>query len=324
MAKREIKAKVEQDEGVKALPELGEGFAEIKNLFKAGAVPRQLDYERLIEYVHYLHKLLGVEGEEEAHEPALGHGLTTSEEGVLCVDAKALVGASMITYGDNKLSFGAVGAAGAGLIGDHAVLSFNASAVAAEGSGLSGVGSSLSFNALEVAGSGLSGAGSQLTFDAEAVAGSGLTVANNTLNVNTDALRLSTVSWFYEQMSRFKATHFALAPIDDNNTVPKVSDAHFILFFTPTKNIYVRVRGFATGPNIFDYAPILDNWKWGDDVPENNMGWVYVDNFSLLYPDINDIGGSIKIYIVFKLDGTASTVEKTCLITKLTDEVVIN
>ena len=200
MAKREIKAEVEQNEGVKALPALGEGFTEIKNLFKAGAVPRQLDYERLIEYVHYLHKLLGVEGEEEAHDPALGHGLTTSEEGVLCVDAKALVGASMITYGDNQLSFGAVGAAGAGLIGSGAVLAFDATQVVVEGKGLSGEGSILKFKAAEVAGSGLSGEGNELSFNAEAVAGSGLTAADNKLNVNMEALRLSTVSWFYEQM----------------------------------------------------------------------------------------------------------------------------
>lgn len=46
MAKRETKV-----EGVKALPELEDGFKKVKDLFKAGAVPREADYVMLIEYV---------------------------------------------------------------------------------------------------------------------------------------------------------------------------------------------------------------------------------------------------------------------------------
>ena len=52
MTKRESKV-----DGINALPELGAGFTEIKKFFKAGAVPREADYEKLIEYVHYLPEL---------------------------------------------------------------------------------------------------------------------------------------------------------------------------------------------------------------------------------------------------------------------------
>lgn len=325
MAKREIKAEVEQNDGVKALPALGEGFTEIKNLFKAGAVPRQLDYERLIEYVHYLHKWLGVEGEDEAHEPALGHGLTTSENGVVCVDTEALVGASLTTDDDNKLSFAAQEAAGPGLIGNGAELAFDTTQVATEGSGLSGIGSTLKFNAAEVAGMGLSAEGSKLKLNPALIAGSGLVVENDRLKVNAGALRLGKVSWFFSQMSRFKATHFALAPIDNDNTVPTVSDAHFILFFTLANSKYVRVRGCATGPNIFDDDPGLMDWWWGNKLPQVDIGKVYADNFSLLYSDKDPIEGSIKIHIKYKSagGGGVESAERNCQITKLEAGTII-
>ncbi|HBO5143996.1 TPA: hypothetical protein L4W69_004507, partial [Pseudomonas aeruginosa] len=73
------------------LPEPEYGFQEVAHLFRAGAVPQEADYRKLIEYVHYLHKLLGIEG-EEGHTPALGPGLTTSSGGVLEVDGATLAG----------------------------------------------------------------------------------------------------------------------------------------------------------------------------------------------------------------------------------------
>lgn len=324
MAKRETK-----DEGDNALPELEAGFTDIKNFFKAGAVPREADYAKLIEYVHYLHKLLGVEGEEEGHEPTLGHGLTTSDDGVLCVDAQALVGAPLTTDDNNKLTLDASAAAGYGLSGDGSKLAFNPAAVAQEGSGLEGDNVVLKFNAEEVAqaGSGLKGEGITLKFNAQEVAGSGL-IADTTndikLNVDTGALRLSTVNWFYQQMALYKATHFALAPIESGGVVPKVSEAHFILFFTRANDNYVRVRGFATGPNIFDYAPLVVNWEWGGQIPQVNVGRVYADNFSLLYSDTGSISGTINIKIAFKIGDNFFASERSCVVTELKADTIIN
>ncbi|MCH4872978.1 hypothetical protein [Pseudomonas sp. TMW22091] len=67
------------------LPELEKGFEEIKSLFRTGAVPKESDYASMIEYVHYLHKLLGIEGADSDHTPQLGSGLTTNADGVLSV-----------------------------------------------------------------------------------------------------------------------------------------------------------------------------------------------------------------------------------------------
>lgn len=94
MAKRESKV-----EGVNVLPELEAGFTEIKNLFKAGSVPRESDYTKLIEYVHYLHKLLGVEGSDGDKGPGLGEGLSLSSEGLLNVEV-----GSGIEILENKIS----------------------------------------------------------------------------------------------------------------------------------------------------------------------------------------------------------------------------
>lgn len=90
MAKRETKV-----EGVKELPELEGGFKKVKDLFKAGAVPREADYVMLIEYVHYLHKLLGVEGEDGSSGPGLGVGFIKAEGSALDVDVDALAGAGL-------------------------------------------------------------------------------------------------------------------------------------------------------------------------------------------------------------------------------------
>lgn len=94
MAKRKSKV-----EGVNELPELEAGYTDIKNLFKAGAVPREMDYLKLIEYVHYLHKLLGVEGSDGDKGPGLGEGLSLSSEGLLNVEV-----GSGIEILENKIS----------------------------------------------------------------------------------------------------------------------------------------------------------------------------------------------------------------------------
>lgn len=77
MAKRLLKYESE-------LPKLEKGFEEIKSLFKTGAIPKESDYASMIEYVHYLHRLLGVEGSDPAHTPQLGNGFII-ENGVLSV-----------------------------------------------------------------------------------------------------------------------------------------------------------------------------------------------------------------------------------------------
>lgn len=78
MAKRVLRSESE-------LPELQMGHAEIKSLFKTGAIPREMDYASMIDYVHYLHKLLGIEGSDPSHTPQLGGGLVLNESGVLSV-----------------------------------------------------------------------------------------------------------------------------------------------------------------------------------------------------------------------------------------------
>ena len=90
MAKHETKAV-----GVNELPELEFDFKAITSVFKAGAVPREADYVKLIKYVHYLHQLLGVEGDGDAPAPGLGHGLVRNEHTVLSIDVDALAGTGL-------------------------------------------------------------------------------------------------------------------------------------------------------------------------------------------------------------------------------------
>lgn len=73
------------------LPDLERGFEKLKPLFQAGRVPLAADYIDLIKYTYYLHKLLGIEGEEGVgHQPQLGEGFILSDENVLSVDMSIL------------------------------------------------------------------------------------------------------------------------------------------------------------------------------------------------------------------------------------------
>lgn len=91
------KAGREGEVKVAELPELPVGYLELKNMFKSGGVPRELDYVKLIEYVHYLHKLIGIESDEPDHVPTLGGGLVVNDKGVLSVE-----GASAVRIGINE------------------------------------------------------------------------------------------------------------------------------------------------------------------------------------------------------------------------------
>lgn len=68
------------------VPELESGFFDIKDYFKGGSVLRESDFAALIDYVHYLHCLLGVESEDSEYSPAVGDGLMLNEVGVLTLD----------------------------------------------------------------------------------------------------------------------------------------------------------------------------------------------------------------------------------------------
>ena len=73
------------------LPDLEVGFEKLQLLFQAGKVPVAKDYVDLIKYTHYLHMLLGIEGDEGVeHEPQLGEGFILSDENVLSVDVPFL------------------------------------------------------------------------------------------------------------------------------------------------------------------------------------------------------------------------------------------
>lgn len=86
MAKR--KAGLENETG---LPDLPVGHLELKGKFMPGSMPRELDYVQLIDYVHYLHKLIGIEGDDSEHQPALGAGLVLNDHGVLSVEGASPV-----------------------------------------------------------------------------------------------------------------------------------------------------------------------------------------------------------------------------------------
>lgn len=68
------------------VPELEPGFFEIKDYFKRGSVLRESDFAALIDYVHYLHCLLGVESEDSEYSSAVGDGFMLNESGVLTLD----------------------------------------------------------------------------------------------------------------------------------------------------------------------------------------------------------------------------------------------
>lgn len=95
------------------LPGLEVGYNELKSLFEAGSVPREKEFSKLISYVHYLHKLLGVEGDDQNHVPVLGSGLTVND-GVLSVisfypqwllDMKNMLGATHVAWSDECIIF---------------------------------------------------------------------------------------------------------------------------------------------------------------------------------------------------------------------------
>ncbi|MCO2768927.1 hypothetical protein FA292_30455 [Pseudomonas aeruginosa] len=155
------------------LPEPEYGFQEVAHLFRAGAVPREADYGKLIEYVHYLHKLLGIEG-EEGHTPALGPGLTTSSGGVLEVDGATLAGNGLSASGA-VLSVGA----GSGISVSSTQVSVNGATLA--GNGLSANGATLAVGA----GSGISVSSTQVSVNGATLAGNGLVANGAVLSVGT-------------------------------------------------------------------------------------------------------------------------------------------
>lgn len=71
---------------VNELPDLVVSYDALVALFAKGKVPREQDYLKLLEYINYLHILLGIEGRGE---PALGAGLNASG-GKLNVDTPSV------------------------------------------------------------------------------------------------------------------------------------------------------------------------------------------------------------------------------------------
>lgn len=95
------------------IPGLDVGYVEVKSLFEVGAVPREEEFAKFISYVHYLHKLLGVEGDNEEYVPTLGSGFSVNN-GVLSVsggdppwllDMKNMLGANYVAWSDNCVVF---------------------------------------------------------------------------------------------------------------------------------------------------------------------------------------------------------------------------
>lgn len=158
-------------EGVNELPELEAGFTEIKSLFKAGALPREADYVKLIEYVHYLHKLLGNEGAEGSPGPGLGGGLIKNDDSVLSVDGSVLAGGGL-SYSGSVIGVGA-------------------------GAGITVETNTITLDALNVAGNGLTGAGAVINVGA----GAGI-------KVDSDKVSLAENSWEYIFAKLYGATHW--------------------------------------------------------------------------------------------------------------------
>lgn len=112
MVVRKRKTEVGSGSG-SGFPRLGLGHAELQPLFEAGSVPRETEISELISYVNYLHKLLGVEGDDQNHVPTLGRGLTINE-GVLSVrsaypqwliNMRNMLGASHVGWSDECVIF---------------------------------------------------------------------------------------------------------------------------------------------------------------------------------------------------------------------------
>lgn len=91
---------------VNEFPQLELRYGELTALFAEGKVPRQEEYLKLLNYIHYLHVLLGIEGRDS---PALGRGLNVSG-GRLYIDLKVKAGNGL------KLVGGVVSAQGSSTI----------------------------------------------------------------------------------------------------------------------------------------------------------------------------------------------------------------
>ncbi|HEK1310960.1 TPA: hypothetical protein SMQ86_006063 [Pseudomonas aeruginosa] len=252
---------VSDDVKTTALPGLEHSFEEIAHLFRTGAVPREVDYRKLIEYVHYLHKLLGIEG-DAGHSPALGPGLTVTSGGVMSVDVATLASSGLIANGATlavgagagisvdatQVSVNGATLAGSGLIANGATLAVGA------GAGISVDATQVSVNGATLAGSGLIangatlavGAGEGISVNATQVSVNGATLAGNGLVANGAKLavggdkgievvdnyvRLASDSWEFLMGKMFGASHVCI-------------HNDFIAFLSQTDSC-VAVRVFA-------------------------------------------------------------------------------
>ena len=274
MAKRESKV-----EGVNALPELEAGFAEIKNLFKAGAVPREADYAMLIEYVHYLHKLLGVEGADGSPGPGLGGGLIKETDSGLSVDASVLAGGGL-GYSGSVINVGA----GAGITVDTNSVILDGARVA--GNGLTGAAGVINVGA----GKGITVDANSVILDGANVAGNGLTGDAGVINVGAgkgilvedNAVSLAENSWEYIFAKLYGATHW-------------VRSERVVLYFTRVSLTHVVVRGIARGGSLFGI--MLDWFTWDGYKPVAESSSIDRGYFTLLFLDINSISGTFKVNI---------------------------
>ncbi len=284
MAKRETKV-----EGVKALPELEDGFKKVKDLFKAGAVPREADYVMLIEYVHYLHKLLGVEGEEGSSGPGLGVGFIKAEGSALGVDIDGLAGAGLtgansvfnvgagngIIVGDNTVSLDTVTVAGYGLSGAGGAFNIGA------GAGITIAEDSVILDAVNVAGSGLTGSSGKISVGQ----GLGITVNDNNVSLATD-------SWKYIFAKLYQATHWA-------------GDNAVSVFFIKMTDSLVLARGIATGRYSFGYE--IDGFVWDGVAPLIEYSSLDRNQFSFVYRGHDSISGDFSVHLTLGISGNIYT-----------------
>ena len=308
MAKRETKV-----EGVKALPELEDGFKKVKDLFKAGAVPREADYVMLIEYVHYLHKLLGVDGEEGSSGPGLGVGFIKAEGSALGVDIDGLAGAGLtgansvfnvgagngIIVGDNTVSLDTVTVAGYGLSGAGGAFNIGA------GAGITIAEDSVILDAVNVAGSGLTGSSGKISvgqglgitvgadtvsLNAGTAAGDGLTGEDGKISVgpgvgitvDANTVSLATDSWKYIFAKLYQATHWA-------------GDNAVSVFFTRMSLTHVVVRGIATGSYVF--GPYMSAFTWQGVAPLVEYSSLDRGHFTFVYLDGDNINGDFDVWL---------------------------